>query len=463
VRYKRLEIIPSSFWLAVFFLFIQQLIVASSSIWITRLILHISEERPSLIWLWLYLGSLILPYLPGALALVEISKAKAMASVNYVHKFAALFPGKIVTWSSHDQQAAKSSLLSGEAYPTITGFIDYFYHLSASSLNVIFNLIAFAILIDPNFILSCVIGMFLSSLILLFQKHTRTRLALKAQQSRIKWTSLLLKAWDNILLSNQYNLKIWKDKAKERGNRLIGKTIELEKFSQSISIGMAFALMGPSILLVIYLGMKHVQDLAFLAILTVLLPRLFQILTYSYETLFLLSDFPMQKAKLNTVLSVLDTEKYEENREILENRIDLKKIAATKKKASQKIPINNLLEELPTKGRITLLGENGSGKTSLLLSIKMKHGDEAFYLPSKHDLIFKTSKSHMSTGQHSRKILQELEANVSVPIFLLDEWDANLDKKNREEISNLIDELSLNHCIIESIHLKHAESSFLDF
>ncbi len=60
----------------------------------------------------------------------------------------------------------------------------------------------------------------------------------------------------------------------------------------------------------------------------------------------------------------------------------------------------------------------------------------------------------MSTGQFAFKILNEVKGKVDTLVILLDEWDANLDRTNTQELSLLIDELSLNHCIVEVLHGK---------
>jgi hypothetical protein len=439
------------------FLVIQQVVVASSSIWLTKLILGISEGQPSLIWLWLYLVSLILPYLPGALALIEVSKTQIRSCVNYIQKFSELYPGKILKWSDHEQRSTISSILSGEACPTINGYVEYLYHLVSSAINVFFNLFVLAILINSSLLLAYAVGIVLSSFILYSQKHFKSKLALKTQESRIQWTSLLIKAWDNILLNNLYNLNVWNKRASAQGKDLIENTITLEKFNQIIGIIMAFALISPSMMLIAYLAIKNLENLAFLATLTVLFPRLFQVLIYSYELLFLISDFPVQKTKLKTVLSVIKSTHLDENNEALLNRIHWDKIYI-KQPLEEILSAKDLLLKIPYKGRITLHGENGSGKTSLLLSIKMQYGAKAFYLPSKHDLLFELEKNKLSTGQLAFKVLKEIKGNVDTPIILLDEWDANLDKKNRHELSLLIDELSLNHCIVEVLHAKQGDS-----
>lgn len=436
-----------NFWLAEIALLAQQLIVASSTVWLTRLILQISDGQVILTWLWLYLASLILPYFPGGLALVLIAKAKIQSILSYVEKFAQLYPGKIVEWTNKNRQFNKSSILSGEAHPIISEYIEYLYHLSSSGINVLLNLSVLAILIDPLLIASYIFGVMLSFLILIFQRKFKKRLAIKAQRAKIGWTALLLKVWDNILLNNSYNFNIWLEKASQSGKRLFFKTIHLEKFSQSASILMAFALILPSIFLVAYLAIQHIEDLAFISVLAVTLPRLFQVLNYSYELLFSVSEFPVQKARMNTVLSVV------ENLEPEDVDVLLKRVNWQKIKINGILDPVNLLEKLPSVGRVTIQGENGSGKTSLLLAIKKNYGNHAFYLPAKHNLLFKSHIDSVSTGQCMRAIFKEVK-NLNIPFILLDEWDANLDKNNVEQLSDIIENLSLNHCVIEIRHAR---------
>ena len=447
------KLLQNGFGWAVVFLIIQQLIVASSSIWITKLILSISNEQPALVWLWLYLASLVLPYIPGALALIHVCNCQARSCVSYVQSFSEIYPGRIGSWSDNNDRNTNSAILSGEACPTINGYIEYLYHLLSSALNVFLNLLVLAVLIDLSLLITYAIGITLSSFILYFQKKVRIKLALKAQKSRIQWTSLILKAWDNVLLNNTYNLNKWISRVFIKGKSLIERAISLEKFNQSIGILMAFALVLPSLALISFYAIQHINNIAALAMLTVVLPRLFQILTYSYELLFLASDFPMQKAKMNTVLSILDLPKHDENKVNFLGRIQWEGIHA-KMQRDEKIQVKELLQNIPSRGRITLQGDNGTGKTSFLLMMKVKYKDQAFYLPSKHDLIFNINKNQLSTGQMTFSILKELNRNVKTPIILLDEWDANLDSKNRGEISSLIDDLSSSCCVVEVLHVR---------
>lgn len=436
--------------LAIGFLVIQQLIVASSTIWITRLIAHIQEGSFSFFFLGFYLASLFLPYFPGAAALIEMAKAKVRANVQFVNHFADVYRGQIIEWTNLSHHSTKSSILTGEAPQTINSYLDYIYHFFSCGLNVAFNLLALAFIIEPLLLIAFAIGTTGSFLILKLQKRWKKILALRAQQGRIKWLSMLLNAWDNILLNNIYNFNLWHKRTSQRAHRLTASALRLESFSQSISIGMAFVLLGPTFALICYLAVIHVHDLTWLAIMVVALPRLFQVLSYSYELLFVLSDFPMQKGRLNTVVQLLDLPKPSNACQDLEERIKWDKIQITSK--GPPLSPRQLLESLPSTGRYTLQGDNGSGKTSLLLLLKMLKGESAFYLPAKHDLIFQLSKKSLSTGQLTRKTLHELLEHLESPLVLLDEWDANLDKENAEGFSSLIGQLSIERCVIESRH-----------
>jgi energy-coupling factor transporter ATP-binding protein EcfA2 len=61
-------------------------------------------------------------------------------------------------------------------------------------------------------------------------------------------------------------------------------------------------------------------------------------------------------------------------------------------------------------------------------------------------------KKGFSSGETQIRALQEIVANTRAKVYLLDEWDANLDAVNRARAWALIDQLSARARVIEISH-----------
>ena len=178
---KKFTLFGASIVFAFSLLFVQQLIVASSTIWITRLIGSIQDGAFFSLWLGLYLAALFLPYFPGAAALIEMAKAKMTAQIVFVNRFAEIYQGNVVEWVSSSHHVKKTSTLTGEAPRVIDGYLDYIYHLASSGLNVTLNLLMLAVIIDPLFLLSYGVGIGICFLVLKWQQKHKKELSLRAQ------------------------------------------------------------------------------------------------------------------------------------------------------------------------------------------------------------------------------------------------------------------------------------------
>ncbi|MFZ4099310.1 MAG: hypothetical protein ACOYKZ_03160 [Chlamydiia bacterium] len=288
-------------------LVIQQILAASSSFWIAGFIRSIQESQNPLLWLGLYMSSLFLPYFPGAASIVQMAKAKALISVEFVGQFREKFRGCLLRWSNSKDHSQTASILSGEAPQALGAHLDYIYHFSSCGLNVLLNLVAVAVIVDLSYLASYAIGITLAGIVLKIQAKRKRGLSLEAQSERIRWTETVLALWDNVLLNNKYNLDLWSRSADERAAQLVSKQVGLERFSQRVSVVLAFLLLGPTFVLVTYLVIQNLAHPLFLGLIAVTLPRLFQVLAYSYEFLFLLSAFPAQRARVETILTPLET------------------------------------------------------------------------------------------------------------------------------------------------------------
>jgi ABC-type transport system involved in cytochrome bd biosynthesis fused ATPase/permease subunit len=130
-------------------------------------------------------------------------------------------------------------------------------------------------------------------------------------------------------------------------------------------------------------------------------------------------------------------------------------------------------------GRVTIRGGNGSGKSTLLAALKAEIKNRAYYWPTSDRLAFrfaaqlpepeidldadgevivkkKRKRPGFSSGERQLRSLQEIVAHTDAAIYLLDEWDANLDAKNRAAADALVQELAGRARVVEISHRDRA-------
>src|SRR5262249_50035758 len=113
--------------------------------------------------------------------------------------------------------------------------------------------------------------------------------------------------------------------------------------------------------------------------------------------------------------------------------------------------IPTLITILHKSHRLTIHGENGSGKSTILLLAKGFLAEKALLIPT-HQTLFFSEILRGSTGEKIKEILVFLHKRSEMEYLLLDEWDANLDVKNRAYLSSLIDDIAQKIPVIEVRH-----------
>jgi ABC-type transport system involved in cytochrome bd biosynthesis fused ATPase/permease subunit len=129
-------------------------------------------------------------------------------------------------------------------------------------------------------------------------------------------------------------------------------------------------------------------------------------------------------------------------------------------------------------GRINVRGSNGAGKSTLLASLKTELKKRAYYWPTTDRLAFKFTgsvspvdvegddedeeevvvaqtmdqKLGFSSGERQIKSLQEIVDETHAQVYLLDEWDANLDANNKARADALVDKLAARARVVEISH-----------
>jgi ABC-type transport system involved in cytochrome bd biosynthesis fused ATPase/permease subunit len=440
---------------------IQQLIEASATIWLVTMMRKITSGDPFFFYLFLYLTALIVPYIPGCLANIIKINWKQEAQRYFINAFVASNRDQIGEWSNKGIREEKLSILTTEGPNALHLVIDYVYDLFSYILSVFFNIVALSVIVEPYFGLAYGLGVLTVLIVMKAKRRIQRRLTQKALTARIDLYQSLLAAWDNVLLGNRYNFKLWEDKTTQRLNRCLQRNIELERFDQILAIVISLITSIPSLIVVIYYVYVNRFSVDNLVSFLVTMPLLFTILSYSYQTLSLIFRWGMHRSKLISIYKAIQPIKYCQLS--LEKKVKWPKInictstIAPQTQMSMPGPAAitsycDLMEQVKSSGRYTLRGENGAGKSTLLMLLKNALADKAFFLPTQNQLSFTSEANKYSTGESLKNRLVEILEKVNAEVLLLDEWDANLDKDNQEQLSVLIDKLAITKCVIEVRH-----------
>jgi ABC-type iron transport system FetAB ATPase subunit len=295
---------------------------------------------------------------------------------------------------------------------------------------------------------------------------------LENQRMNNRMTAQGYTAWDNVFTGNRYNLRLWMDGFKTRlRDGLVAQiwaimTKEgLSAASGIISLAIVFTAMS-------WTAWRHSGDMAVLIALAATLPRQIEMTHDVHSFTSGWNDLLSQWARLSGVASNIHPPIDPD----FDNRVKIEQL--TLREAGNSNAVASLDEAMalilsrPT-GRINVRGPNGSGKSTLLTRVKSEVRTRAFYWPTADRLAFKFTqgiedvevdddgepmpqkdgkKPGFSSGERQLQALREIVSRTDAPIYLLDEWDANLDPRNRAAANALVEELARRARVVEISH-----------
>ncbi|ALF58879.1 hypothetical protein AOC03_01455 [Psychrobacter urativorans] len=430
--------------IALVFLLIQQIIVASSTYFIARLAQSLTEDTISILYMVLFAVSLVAVYIPAYFCVTNTERAKCDAHKLYNDNFHTVFLGKTHLLSSDELQSTATTTLAQESNYTLETVIDSIFDISALVLNVLFNVLVIAWFLDGTLLLGYAVGIIFASMFVHFRRHTLKMAAKTDQQSRLSLTAKLFDSWDNVVIFNKHNYTLYnnivqKSFATAKNNSV--KSTSIQHINSSLGM---IILMLPVFVVTAFIFNKNWHDAATMAVLIATLPRQIQLLQMCYALIGYHTSIGVIKTMLDGILEVLKPTTVDLDTYIQANQIHVKQTGEI---------FNST--QLPKQGRVTLVGNNGVGKSCMLLKLKDHYQEQAYYLPAKHNLYFnyKTDKAHRgSTGQQLIKQIQEIREDDQSTIVMLDEWDAHLDKDNTQMIDQYLDELAQARLVIDVRH-----------
>ena len=410
-------------------------------------------------------------YLVGATSWIFAERAGFGAYGRYMLRFARHNRATTALLTDAKQRELAEPFLTNETFHLIFELI---YELEADLklfFGLIFNAIVLGIAIDAGL---PVIYAGIFACLMLLQWFLRKPLAavyLAKQRTTNRMTAHTYTAWDNITAGNRYNYRLWHTglKAKLR--------IALEAQIRAIMAreGLAAAC-GIFALLVVFgylawVAGRNAGDAALLIALAATLPRQIEMSTDVHGLATGWNDLLAIWTRIGGVCEAMRLAPDAD----FDQRVKFSGIHL--QQAGQPLPCLSMDQALAhvqanSSGRILVRGSNGAGKSTLLIALKARLGSQAFYWPTSDQLAFaflqadakaalddaddeeddRPASSGFSSGEKQLRSLQEITSRTSAQVYLLDEWDANLDAKNRAAAEGLVAGLAARAVVVEISH-----------
>lgn len=450
------------FYLMLFFLLVEAALAAAT----TALIIkagHDVADQEFLIsdFVWIVLAQSA-SYVVGATSWIFAERAGFGAYGRYMLRFARDNRSQPALLGDKTQRQQVEPFLTNEAFQI---FFELVYELEADLklfFGLIFNAIVLGFAIDAG-----LPGVYAAVFVLLLglQYLVRRPVAnayVEQQRSSNRMTAHTYTAWDNITAGNRYNYRLWHAGFKQRLRGALGAQIRAILARE----GMA-AISGVFALVVVFsylawIAGRHVADTGLLIALAATLPRQID-LSYNVHGLAsgwndLLAVWTRMTGACAAMRPAPDFN--------FDQRIRFEGVALSDgQEALACTSVDDALARIqaqPT-GRLLVRGSNGSGKSTLLVALKARLASTAFYWPTSDKLAFafsgasadedKPTANGFSSGERQLKSLQEIVDRTQAAVYLLDEWDANLDAKNRERAQALVAQLAARAVVVEISHL----------
>ena len=410
-------------------------------------------------------------YAAGAVSWVYAERAGMRAFGLYVSRFARDNRHYPTLLGDRHAREQVEPFLTGETFHTIYRLMYEVEGQLKILLALIFNSIVLGMEIDG--LLPLAYGVVFTTLILLqyLVRKRVTEIYLDSQRWNNRVTAHGYTLWDNVFSGNRYNLHLWFAGFKDRARGCLRAAIRVIVAREGLSA--AGAIFGLTIVFttLAYIAFRDAGNTALLIGMAATLPRQIDMTNEVHQ---LAIDFNDVLAAWTRVGGIAENMRPEPdphfNRRIKFDRLVLREGGEIRVVGSVDDAMRLLLAS--PSGRINVRGGNGSGKSTLLAALKGEIRNRAYYWPTTDRLAFQfTSKEPdpgggeeeetpkrrkrkpgFSSGERQIRSLQEIVAHTEAPIYLLDEWDANLDGPNRAAANALVEELAKRARVIEISH-----------
>ena len=469
VQYRNLDFVRfllcRPFYIMLFFLVVEAALAAATTALIIKAGQDVADQEfliSDFVWIVLAQSA---SYVVGATSWIFAERAGFGAYGRYMLRFARDNRNRPALLGDKAQREYVEPFLTNETFQI---FFELVYELEADLklfFGLIFNAIVLGVAIDAGLpaVYAAVFAVLLGVQYMLRRPVAKAYIEQQATGNRM--TSHTYTAWDNITAGNRYNYRLWHAGFKQRLRQALRAQIRAILAREGIA-----AISGIFALIVVFsylawIAGRNVLDTGMLIALAATLPRQIDL---SYNVHGLASGWNDLLAVWTRMTGACAAMRPEPDINF-DKRIRFDGVALSDgHSAVVCTSVDDALNRIKahSHGRILVRGSNGSGKSSLLVALKARLASQAYYWPTSDKLAFAMSAgatnnnddgvepaaNGYSSGEKQLRSLQEIVSRTSAAVYLLDEWDANLDAKNRASAEALVAQLAARAVVVEISH-----------
>lgn len=469
-------LIGSAMFAMLAMILIQEFCSAATTWLVIRIARDISEETISGVRFgWIVVAQTV-SYLASAVSWIFAERAGFGAYSRYILHFARLnrFQTALLGDASAREQA--EPFLTSETFHVCFELIFTLQFHLRLFFQLLFNSIVLGVEINSGLPMAFAAAFVVLGALQWFLRKPLADAYLDNQRMTNRMTARTYNAWDNIFSGNRYNFALWHRDFRQRlGDALAAqvRAILLREGWSACSGMIALVLVLST---TAWIAIHGTGDTVLLIALAATLPRQIEMTLDMHQLTVGFTDLLAVWTRIKGVCSHINPIPDPRFIERIEfGRISLKENEVEKNCNSLFDAVQFALAK-PT-GLITVRGGNGTGKSTLLAALKAKLHGQAYYWPTQDRLAFAFNsgatpamvleeddadvisaaeeaeqRKGYSSGERQLQVLREISANTDFPVYLLDEWDANLDANNRAAAVTLVAELSARARVIEVSH-----------
>jgi len=429
---------------------------------------------------WIVLAQ-TLAYLAGAVSWIFAERAGFGAYARYMLHFARSNRHQTELLGDAEAREATEPFLTSETFHV--GFELIFtlqFHLRLF-FQLLFNALVLGLEIDAGLPAAFAVAFVVLAALQWSLRKPLAAAYLANQKMTNRMTARTYNAWDNIFSGNRYNFTLWHRDFKQRLQAALVAQVRAILMREGWSAVSGLIALGLVLGTTAWIAFDSAGNTALLIALAATLPRQIEMTLDMHQLTAGVTDLVALWTRIQGICSHhRPTPDAGFVARVDFGRLELREPASHPPCTDLDDAVARILSA-PT-GLVSVRGCNGSGKSTLLAALKARLQGRAYYWPTQDRLAFAfngpagevapedtedappdepealsaaeeaAQKTGYSSGERQLQVLREIVANTDSPLYLLDEWDANLDAPNRAAALALVETLARRARVVEISH-----------